>query len=527
VTTDADLEALFNRLADGLTSEEDERRLAELLRSNPEVRRAYREFMALHSALHWDYAAAALPEPPPPAAVPSPPPARFPRAGWLAAFAAGTLVASAAVAGFFLLRPAPRATEPTGPEQVVARPKSDAPKSDAVAALLVDGVSAEFAPGRGPDGVRFGPGDYELVQGVVHLRFAQGADMVLAAPARIEVADAQHTRLVSGQVRVVAPPTAKGFTVATRAADYVDLGTEFGLRVDPASGASDLYVFDGQVDVTDPRSGAVRSVTGGKSSRSVDGRPADAPPLKEGDFPTPGSIGLKRWEQYEQRMREDRTLLAFFSFQRQGDESVLANAVGGEMGDGRVAGARWTTGRWPGKGALLFDRDTDFAQVTIPGEHQELTVAAWVKVERIDFVLNAILNSDGYEPGGVHMQLNRQGFVRGGVIVEGPFQDTFVGKPVPLGSWVHVASVISARTRTQQIYVNGALARERRWQSDVPLKPGSCRVGNWLPDPRDKTRIRALRGQVDELAVWSRALQKEEVGRLVEAGRPGLLWSKE
>ncbi|MBM3984057.1 MAG: hypothetical protein FJ304_28080, partial [Planctomycetes bacterium] len=152
MTTDADLQDLFNRLADGLAPEEDERRLVELLRSDPEARRAYREFVALHSALHWDYAAAALPEPPPPAAVPSPHPARFPRASWLAAFAAGALVASAVVVGYFLLRPPPPVAEQTRPEQVAPPTKPAAPKADAVAALLVDGVGAEFAPGRGPDG---------------------------------------------------------------------------------------------------------------------------------------------------------------------------------------------------------------------------------------------------------------------------------------------------------------------------------------------------------------------------------------
>ena len=522
-TTDSNLEELFNRLADGLASEADECTLAELLRDSPVGRRAYREFMALHSALHWDYVAAAGPELPQPSTVPAPPRGHSWRAGWFAAFGAGVLLASAAAVALFLLRPVP----PAALEQSASPPKPDAPKADAIAALLVDGVGAEFATGRAPDGVRFGPGEYELVKGIVHLRFAQGADMVLVGPARIEVTDAQRTRLVQGQVRVIAPPTAKGFTVATRAANYVDLGTEFGLRVDPASGASDLYVFDGQVDVTDPRSGAVRSVTGGKSTRSVDGRPADAPPLKEGDFPTPGTIGLKRWEQYELEMRKDRTLLAFFPFRRQIDESVLANAVEGGMGDGRIVGARWTTGRWPGKDGLLFDRDADFARVTIPGEHPDLTIAAWVKVERIDFVLNAILNSDGYEPGGIHFQLNRQGFPRGGVIVAGSFKDPFVGKPLPLGQWVHVASVISTRTRSQQIYVNGALARERTWQNDVLVRPGACRIGNWLADPKDQFPTRALRGQMDELAVWSRALQKEEVGRLVEAGRPGLLWNKE
>jgi len=97
VTTAADLEALFNRIADGLSSEEDERRLAELLRSDQEARRAYREFVALHSALHWDYAATTLSELPAPPTVPSP--ARFPRTSWFAAFAAGALVASAVVVG--------------------------------------------------------------------------------------------------------------------------------------------------------------------------------------------------------------------------------------------------------------------------------------------------------------------------------------------------------------------------------------------------------------------------------------------
>ncbi len=87
--------------------------------------------------------------------------------------------------------------------------------------------------------------------------------------------------------------------------------------------------------------------------------------------------------------------------------------------------------------------------------------------------------------------------------------------------------MISTRTRSQQIYVNGALARERNWQNDTLVRPGTCRIGNWLADPKDQFPTRALRGQVDELAVWSRALPAEEVGRLVEAGRPGLLWTKE
>ena len=60
---DLDLEALFNRLADGIASEADKENLGTLLRSRPQARRAYREFMAMHSALHWDYVATAASQP--------------------------------------------------------------------------------------------------------------------------------------------------------------------------------------------------------------------------------------------------------------------------------------------------------------------------------------------------------------------------------------------------------------------------------------------------------------------------------
>ena len=42
--------------------------------------------------------------------------------------------------------------------------------------------------------------------------------------------------------------------------------------------------------------------------------------------------------------------------------------------DGRIAGARWVTGRWPGKQALLFDRDGDHVKVEIPGEFRQMTL---------------------------------------------------------------------------------------------------------------------------------------------------------
>ena len=54
-----ELDALLGLLADELLDEPGIIRLESLLIADPGARRRYRRFMALHSALRWDYAAVA------------------------------------------------------------------------------------------------------------------------------------------------------------------------------------------------------------------------------------------------------------------------------------------------------------------------------------------------------------------------------------------------------------------------------------------------------------------------------------
>lgn len=527
---------LTARLVDGSAQPADAAELSRLLRERSDLRDAYLGYVDLHALLAWEYRSAAEEAARAPAATTKPlAAARKPGLAVIVpwSFAALAIV----VAAVALLRPIENTTVPAsshvvggGSEQISSGGVSN---FNLVAALVVDEAGAEFAPTRAPQGVRVGPGEYELLKGTVHLRFAEGADVVLAGPARLSVTDSLHVRLAYGNVRVIAPPTAKGFTVATPAADYVDLGTEFGLRVERENGASDLYVFDGQVNIADPKSGKVLSeVVEGKSSRCVRGTAVDAAAelrettLEEGDFPDPGAIGFVRWQAYERRLKDDPDLLGFYAFRRGDDETKLVNTqLKPVMADGRISGPRWTLGRWPGKEALLFERDSDLVQLDIPGEHRELSIAAWLKVDRLDFELNAIFNSDGSETGDVHFQMTRQGLPRGGLL--GYKQhESFVGSGVQSGKWAHVAMVIQTATRSQRIYVNGKLSRDRRFEGDGLIKPGSCRLGNWLPDNPHLEPNRALRGRIDELAVWRRALSEEEINRLVEASRPELLWNE-
>ncbi|MBM3997427.1 MAG: hypothetical protein FJ303_25270 [Planctomycetes bacterium] len=61
ILIDADIEAMFNHVADGIATKAEKQRLQELLRASRSSRQAYRDFMALHSALHCENGAG-LPE---------------------------------------------------------------------------------------------------------------------------------------------------------------------------------------------------------------------------------------------------------------------------------------------------------------------------------------------------------------------------------------------------------------------------------------------------------------------------------
>ena len=418
---------------------------------------------------------------------------------------------------------------------IACLPRSSDPPTEGssppVTALLVNEAGATFAGSRAPGDVRFGPGRYELRKGAIHLRFANGTDLVMEGPAEFEILDVLHSRLSYGKVRAVVPPTAHGFTIATRRASFEDMGTEFGLHVERGTGVETLHVFDGQVDVRQSGSNALLNrVESGQAVEYRDGKPRAAGELRPETFPTPGRIGYLRWAAGKEARQRERSLVAFFPFDRDpAQPALLRNLQRGRVdlvSDARIEGARWVSGRWPGKGALLFDRRSDFAELEIKGEFDELTIAAWVFLDRLDHHFNTILDSNGYERGDVHLQVRRQG---------GPYVDICEARTskggfwdralMPLGKWTHLVATMPLREQAARVYVNSKLSYYSPLHKDGLIRPGVCRIGNWLPTGEFEP-VRSLNGRIDELAIWNRALTTTEIEAEMQRGRPSLLWSK-
>ena len=84
--------------------------------------------------------------------------------------------------------------------------------------------------------------------------------------------------------------------------------------------------------------------------------------------------------------------------------------------------------------------------------------------------------------------------------------------------------MISRTDDTFRTYVNGELVWEQQSRLTSPVLPGVCSLGNWIRVPEQyQPARRALKGRMDEVAIWNRSLTKQEIKAHYEAGRPSLL----
>ncbi|MEX2580463.1 MAG: FecR domain-containing protein [Verrucomicrobiales bacterium] len=102
------------------------------------------------------------------------------------------------------------------------------------------------------DGARLGAGRLRLAEGLATISFDSGAEVVLEAPAELELVDGTTCVLSSGTAVAEVAESAHGFTIDTPTAHVIDHGTRFAVNVNSTTGATQTQVFDGAVDVELP-----------------------------------------------------------------------------------------------------------------------------------------------------------------------------------------------------------------------------------------------------------------------------------
>ncbi len=370
------------------------------------------------------------------------------------------------------------------------------------------------------DGARLRGESYKITAGSVELITKRGARVVIEAPAAFRFESAQRLHLQHGRVAADVAPGAIGFTVITPTGEAVDLGTKFGVDA-PKEGEAEIHVFEGEV---------IAQSTGGKKQSLRDGEAFSlragagaARELRSSAFIRPDEVAsLQAALAAGQRAHSDAAITKLRN------DPVLIALLDFESRDLPEGAYRMVQGRWPGSHAPEFVNVSDHMKLNVGGDHAwpQLTLAAWVRLDRLGEPYQSLLHTDGWsknKSGQVHWMVTSHMTMRlalfantleAGSREHDGHPDSLTSVLPEQGRWVHLAAAYDSQKHTVRFYLNGKFDSETCQEIAHLAKLGSAQIGNW--DQND----RKLSGRVDELLILGRAMSDDEVLALFEAGNP-------
>jgi hypothetical protein len=405
------------------------------------------------------------------------------------------------------------------------RPETE--ETTASVAVLTRGVNLEWDSATITPGTPLSPGWLKLKSGIAQIEFYQGARVLIEGPAELQLVSSGEATCTRGKLSAQVPPQAKGFRINTPKGTIVDLGTEFGLDVSAAN--EEVHVFNGEVELHQPtatmkslKEGQAMAIAGNTAVLTANA--SSFASLNEIDARSAMSqrFQFEKWLASSSNLNTDAGLRLRFDFQDdEGSRSLRNHAMnGGQIEDGSIVGASWTTGRWPGKRALEFRNVSDRVRLNIPGETKTLTMAVWVRVNGLDRTFNSLFMSEGWGERKVHWQITRDGKVRLGIAGSAGAHHADHDTPVfftpeRFGRWTHLAVVFDPATQEVRHYANGELLTRSSLKATQALKIGIAELGNWNDGRKSGgVAIRHLSGAMDEFALWNRALSDAEIAAL-------------
>jgi len=425
------------------------------------------------------------------------------------------------------------------------------PGAPAAANLATVALAVDTQWGSGDAQLKVGDslaaGNHDLIRGSAQINMASGATLIVQAPARFRVLSAGRMAMDLGRVTATVPhEKSTGLAIETPSAVLVDLGTQFGVEVQ-ADRQTHVEVFQGRVRaaamVPQDRAPVNRVLEVQQAAEIAMGsaviQAGEPRPLA---FTRPAELAaqakavadgaLARWQAASAALRLDPSLVTYYTFDNQAQGRLLncAPATAGQF-DG-VLGMNgdparqpvWTTGRWPGKGALNFV-GAQKTCVLIPQSRSMvptggLTLAVWYKPhdpQKTGHIINSMAAKDP-RFDLVWLGPDRQAELPAhGLYFDWGGGYASATLPLPRQSqWTFLAVTCDAAGHTV-FFVNGQAAGTARVSPPRP-QANPILLGVYSLDPNKD--FQPLDGALDELAIFSRPLAPAEIAQIYAAGKP-------
>ena len=331
--------------------------------------------------------------------------------------------------------------------------------------------------------------------------------------------------MVGGEVYVEVSERDTGFRVETPQGSTVDLGTRFAVGVKRVTGTK-VLVAEGSVEVGNTVGRAVVGEDQTVDLPSTRMAPGAVRPARDVDARLSWAYELSGdARQRLTRASFVRGMIAYWCFD-EGVGSYAGNALGDHL-RGRLLGASWVPGclgpalGFDGADCVLCDGDRYLDMI-----RDEFTIAAWVLIDELGQNMKI---GGRMTHGGGHVNIKGAKAPPGGYkfeVIDGKLSlevrnasnkayKSAGRRPVPVGTWVHVAAVYDGGVDIVRLYMNGAEDAAVRVPVEMSPTAGPFVIGRqpWGSGYH-------WRGRIDEMSLYTRALDPREIRMLsVWSGR--------
>ncbi|MDF1745336.1 MAG: LamG domain-containing protein [Gimesia sp.] len=230
---------------------------------------------------------------------------------------------------------------------------------------------------------------------------------------------------------------------------------------------------------------------------------------------------LARWVKHQQTLLANPDVVAYYDFQGGQGTTLKNKSKTGAALDGKIRGAQWVAGRWPGKNALHFDGSK--SQVEIPslnslcaldqeqGGTGEITVEVWLKAmstKEAGIVDKSSAGTATHAPYMIWISPHRlNSYI--GKQSENRLTSVSDVEDILTQEWIHVAMVVNSEALA--LYRDGILLGRAPRNAKVsdngkPLLLGSMGLaGRYFFD-----------GLIDEVVIYKKALPESVIKKHAE-----------
>jgi hypothetical protein len=449
------------------------------------------------------------------------------------------------------------ATPPGLSSPVAVSGKTPHSRTIAMLSHVVEAAWADGEPERA-EGAELSAGWLRLALGTVQIDLFSGARLFVEGPAQIELRSSGEAFLLVGKVACELGESARGFRLLTPGLIVMNQSNSFGVKV-AESGEQEVHALEGKVTIGRTGESGTSQIFA-KQARRLDDSGFTETPFRPEEFPAFERVRereqaeaarlLTAWRAAADDLDRDTTTRVHFNFEEQSPlDATLRNRVRGvgAGSDGQIIGARWSQGRWPGKGALEFRGRGQRVLLGLPGTNATLTLLVWVRVDALPQSASALLATEEPEHGesetnapatspasvagrSLRWELRSNGqlgfnLLRGNA--SGPPEwDTQLAPPLLTperhGQWLCLAVVHDAQRGELTQFINGVPVSRHKLPPGPPLALAHLSFGNLtLTDSESQQGVSfGFFGAVDEVLLAVRPFSGAELRRYYEVGRP-------